>query len=171
MPEEGSKPLLMSIARARKTAEDAHLDLVEVSPDSSPPVCKIMDYGKFKYAQSKKDRVIRRRNAASIQMREIRMTPVISENDLRSKVRTIRKFLDTDGVKVKVTVFLKGRMMIRPELARDVLTQVWSDIKDLAQIDSQPNREGRLISMVVSPTVAIKAKLNGKSTVESGDNA
>lgn len=170
LPKEGSKPRLMSLSQALKIAQEAELDLVEVSPDVSPPVCKIMDYGKFKYAQSKKDKLIRRRNVASAQLREVRMTPVISENDLRSKVRMIRKFLTDDTSKVKITIFLKGRMMIRPELAREVLLQVWGEIKDVAQIDSQPNRGGRMISMVVSPLSSATAEFDD-SKIESKANA
>lgn len=176
--DNSAKPRLVDVASARRLAAERRMDLVEVAPDSNPPVCKIMDYGKFKYEQSKKERAIRRRNALSAQVREVRMTPFISENDLSSKVRLIRKFLAAQGAKVKISVFFRGRAAMRPEFGGLVLKRIWEEIRDTARVDAKPSREGRMVSMIVSgvapapngapvkpqPEGATETELNGATT-------
>jgi translation initiation factor IF-3 len=129
--------------------DDAGLDLVEVSPDADPPVCKIMDYGKYKY-QAQKKAAEARKNQKVVQVKEIKMRPAIDEHDYNVKMRSIKRFFD-DGDKVKVTLRFRGREMAHQQLGMDVLQRVKGDLEAIAKVEAEPRLEGRQMVMVLSP--------------------
>ena len=130
-------------------AIDAGLDLVEVSPNADPPVCKILDYGKFKYEQQKKRNEARKKQKI-IEVKEIKMRPGIDEHDYQVKMRSMRRFLG-DGDKVKVTIRFRGREMAHQELGMKVLDRVCGDLDELIKVEMVPQVEGRLMTMVLAP--------------------
>ncbi len=130
-------------------AREADLDLVEVAPNSVPPVCRLLDYGKFKYDQAKKERESRKGQHASV-LREIRMRPKIDTHDLQMKARNAEKFLK-GGDKVKVTVMFRGREMVHPEIGRAILDAVAEQLKEVSVIEKPPNMEGRFLSAILAP--------------------
>jgi translation initiation factor IF-3 len=136
-------------------AREADLDLVEVAPTAVPPVCRLLDYGKFKYDQAKKEREARKGQHASV-LREIRMRPKIDAHDLEMKARNAEKFLK-GGDKVKVTVMFRGREMVHPEIGRELLEQLADKLRDIAVIEKPVNMEGRFLSTILAPGHA-KAK-------------
>jgi translation initiation factor IF-3 len=139
----------MPVQQALDIAAERELDLVEVAPTAVPPVCRLLDYGKFKYDQAKKDRETRRGQHASV-LREIRMRPKIDNHDLQMKARNAEKFLK-GGDKVKVTVMFRGREMVHPEIGRAILDQVAEQLKDVSVIERPPNMEGRFLSAILAP--------------------
>ncbi len=130
-------------------AEEAGLDLVEVSPNTSPPVCKILDYGKYKY-QAQKKAAEARKNQKIIEIKEIKMRPNIDTHDYDVKMRSIRRFFE-EGDKVKVTLRFRGREMAHTELGVDLLNRVKTDTIEIAKVESEPRLEGRQMVMVLSP--------------------
>lgn len=134
--------------RALEIARDRDLDLVEVSPNAMPPVCKLMDYGRFKYEQAKKENEARK-NQKTIAFKEIRMRPRTDEHDVAVKTRKIHEFL-ADGYKVRVSVQFRGPDMRHPEIGRKLLEGIMEDLKGLATIERTPVMEGRIMSMIVS---------------------
>jgi translation initiation factor IF-3 len=130
-------------------AEEAGLDLVEVSPTAAPPVCKILDYGKFKYETQKKAAAARKKQRV-IEVKEIKMRPGIDDNDYDIKMKKVREFLD-EGDKVKVTMRFRGREMAHQELAMGILEKVKSQVADLAKVEQFPKLEGRQMIMVMAP--------------------
>ena len=130
-------------------AIDAGLDLVEVSPNADPPVCKILDYGKFKYEQQKKRNEARKKQKI-IEVKEIKMRPGIDEHDYQVKMRSMRRFLG-DGDKVKVTIRFRGREMAHQELGMRVLDRVCGALDELIKVEMVPQMEGRLMTMVLAP--------------------
>ena len=132
---------------AMRIADEANLDLVEVAPNADPPVCRILDYGKFKYEQSKRERESRR-GSKSVALREVRMRVKIGAHDLDFKVRTARKLL-ADGDKVKVSVMFRAREITHPEVGRDLLDRFFAQLDDAATIDRPPSMEGRFMSMIL----------------------
>ncbi len=130
-------------------AEEAGLDLVEVSPNTNPPVCKILDYGKYKY-QAQKKAAEARKNQKIIEIKEIKMRPNIDTHDYDVKMRSIRRFFE-EGDKVKVTLRFRGREMAHTELGVDLLNRVKSDTIEIAKVESEPRLEGRQMVMVLSP--------------------
>jgi translation initiation factor IF-3 len=138
---------------ALKMAEESGLDLVEVSPNANPPVCKILDFGKFKYENEKKLRESRK-NQTQIKLKEIRMQPKIEKHDLLFKTKHIAEFLE-EGNKVKVTIRFRGREMAHTELGRVVLDKVLLALQELdtgCTLDRSPKMEGRFMSMILSPS-------------------
>ena len=129
-------------------AANQGLDLVEVSPESSPPVCKVLDYGKFKYKLSKKEKVTKKKQHL-VQIKEIRFRPKIEEHDFNFKTNNARKFLEK-GQKVKVTVQFRGREMAHLDFARTLLTRVASELEDIAKVDRDAAMEGRLMIMYLT---------------------
>jgi len=130
-------------------AERSGLDLVEISPDAKPPVCKVMDYGKFKYeAQKKKSEA--RKKQKTIDVKEIKMRPGIEEHDYQVKMRAMNRFLDS-GDKVKVTLRFRGREMTHQELGAKVLVRVQEDLEEQAKVEQFPKMEGRQMTMVLAP--------------------
>ena len=139
----------MPLPQALELAREADLDLVEVAPTAAPPVCRLLDYGKFKYEQAKKERESRRGQHASV-LREIRMRPKIDSHDLEMKARNAEKFLK-GGDKVKVTVMFRGREMVHPEIGRAILEQVAEKLKDVSVIEKPASMEGRFLSAILAP--------------------
>jgi translation initiation factor IF-3 len=130
-------------------AEESGLDLVEVSPNAKPPVCKILDYGKFKY-QAQKKAAEARKNQKVIEIKEIKMRPNIDTHDYDVKMRSMRRFFE-EGDKVKVTLRFRGREMAHTELGVDLLNRVKSDTAEMAKVEAEPRLEGRQMVMVLAP--------------------
>lgn len=130
-------------------AEDQGLDLVEISPNAKPPVCKIMDLGKFKYEQQKKEAEARKKQKV-IEVKEVKFRPNIDVHDYDVKMKNVTKFLE-GGDKVKVTLRFRGREMAHQELGRDLLKKVAGDIDELGKVEAMPKLEGRQMVMVVAP--------------------
>jgi translation initiation factor IF-3 len=147
--ENGENIGVVSRDDAQQKADEAGLDLVEVSPDADPPVCKIMDYGKYKY-QAQKKAAEARKNQKVVQVKEIKMRPAIDEHDYNVKMRSIKRFFD-DGDKVKVTLRFRGREMAHQQLGMDVLQRVKGDLEAIAKVEAEPRLEGRQMVMVLSP--------------------
>ena len=131
-------------------ADEVGLDLVEVSPNADPPVCKLLDYGKFKYEAQKKANEARKRQK-TIDVKEIKMRPTIDDHDYLVKMRSIERFIG-DGDKVKVTMRFRGREMVHQDLGMKVLDRVRDDLGDTAKIEQFPKVEGRQMTMVMAPT-------------------
>ncbi len=130
-------------------AYEAGLDLVEISPNADPPVCKVLDYGKYKYEAQKKANEARKKQKI-IEVKEIKMRPGIDEHDYQVKMRSVKRFLG-DGDKVKMTIRFRGREMAHQELGMKVLDRVRDDVEELAKIEQFPKSEGRLMTMVIAP--------------------
>ena len=130
-------------------AEEAGLDLVEVSPNAEPPVCKILDFGKFKYEAQKKKNEAKKKQKV-IEVKEIKLRPNIDDNDYGVKMRNMRKFLE-EGDKVKVTLRFRGRELAHQDLGMKVLEKVRDDLEDLGKVEQIPKMEGRQMVMVISP--------------------
>ncbi|MBD3824353.1 MAG: translation initiation factor IF-3 [Epsilonproteobacteria bacterium] len=148
---DGAESLgIVSIDVAMDKANEMGLDLVLIAPNATPPVAKIMDYGKFKYQEEKKLKE-QRKNQAKIEIKEIKLSLKIADNDINYKVKHAREFLE-EGKHVRFRVFLKGREMANPDSAKDVLMKVWSMVSDVATMDKEPRLEGRYYNMLVLPT-------------------
>lgn len=139
---------IMDIESALKAAEERELDLVEISPQADPPVCKIMDYRKFKFDQSKKLRKDRKQQT-TVSLKEIRLRPSIDTHDYEFKKRNARKFID-HGDKVKVTMRFRGREFSRQDMGLDVLNRLASELSDVAKVESPPKLEGRQMVMILT---------------------
>ena len=146
---DGEQVGLVSINEGLEMAGESGLDLVEVSPNASPPVCKILDYGKYKYEAQKKANEARKKQK-TIDVKEIKMRPGIEEHDYQVKMRSVRKFLD-HGDKVKMTIRFRGREMAHQDLGMRVLDRVRDDLEEFVKIEQFPKTEGRLMTMVVAP--------------------
>jgi len=146
---DGSQVGVMPIKEALALAEEAHLDLVEIAPQASPPVCRVMDYGKFKYQQSKKQQEARRRQT-TIQVKEIKVRPKIEEHDMGFKLKNSRRFL-AEGDKVKISVIFRGREIAHPDRGYRILAQMAEALADVGGVEQQPKLEGRNLSMIVTP--------------------
>ncbi len=140
---------VMKTADAIAEADAQGLDLVEVSPNTNPPVCKILDYGKFKYEAQKKKNEAKKKQKI-IEVKEIKLRPNIDEHDYQVKMRNVQKFLD-EGDKVKVTMRFRGREMAHQELGVNVLNRVRDDTEEVAKIEAFPKLEGRQMIMVIAP--------------------
>jgi len=140
---------VVSIMEALQLAREQNLDLVEVAPNSVPPVCKIMDFGKFKFDQEKKLRESKKTQKI-VQLKEVRMQPKIEKHDLEFKVKHIQEFLE-EGDKIKVTIRFRGREMAHPELGRKVLDKELEILEGVYLMESPPKMEGRFMSMVITP--------------------
>ena len=141
----------MTLSQAWETARKHNLDLVEVAPTAVPPVCRLLDYGKYKYEQAKKERELRKSQKVSL-LREVRLRPKIDNHDFESKIRSVRKLLD-GGDKVKVTVRFRGREITHPEIAWRLLQRMSESLQGAASIVKQPVIEGRSMTVILSPTV------------------
>ncbi len=133
----------MPVTQALRLAEEKGLDLVEVAPNANPPVCRIMDYGKYKYEQSKKEKSHKKKQAAT-QVKEIRLRPKIEEHDYEFKLKHARKFLE-GGHKVKATVMFRGREMAHQEFGHALIKRFIEDLADIAKVVREPTMEGRQI--------------------------
>ncbi|MCH1542843.1 MAG: translation initiation factor IF-3 [Alphaproteobacteria bacterium] len=146
---EGEKMGVVDTDTALTMAEESGLDLVEVSPNGKPPVCKILDYGKLKYQEQKKASEARKRQK-TVDVKEIKMRPNIDTHDYEVKMRNVVKFLE-GGDKVKVTMRFRGREMAHQELGMDVLNRVRDDVNELSKVEAMPKMEGRQMIMVLAP--------------------
>ncbi|MEM0989741.1 MAG: translation initiation factor IF-3 [Pseudomonadota bacterium] len=146
---EGENHGVVDPRRAMTLAEDAGLDLVEISPNANPPVCKIMDFGKFKYEQQKKANEAKKKQKV-IEVKEVKFRPNIDTHDYDVKMKNVTKFLE-GGDKVKVTLRFRGREMAHQEIGRDLLHKIADDIDGLGKIEAMPKMEGRQMIMVAAP--------------------
>lgn len=140
---------IMSLQEALALADSQQLDLVEVSPTAVPPVCRIMDYGKFKYQQSKKMQEAKKKQT-QVQVKEVKLRPKTDDHDLEFKVKHVRRFLE-EGNKAKVTLVFRGREITHTELGLKVLERVASELEDVAIVEFKPRMEGRSMFMIVAP--------------------
>lgn len=147
--QDGGMLGVVPLRDALQRAEDVGLDLVEISPNATPPVCKILDYGKFKYEAQKKANAARKKQKV-IEVKEIKMRPSIDQNDYGIKMKKVRAFLD-EGDKVKVTMRFRGREMAHQHLAINILEKVREEMADLAKVEQFPKLEGRQMIMVMAP--------------------
>jgi len=152
---DGSQAGVVSTEQAMESARESGLDLVEVSPMARPPVCKILDYGKYKFEQEKRIKESKRKQKLG-KLKEIRMQPKIETHDLQFKARQVRQFLE-EGNKVKVTIRFRGRELAHTEIGRDVLGRILKILVDAAVLERRPQMEGRFMSMFLSPGPAAKA--------------
>jgi translation initiation factor IF-3 len=146
---EGEQLGILPIGEAIRVAQERELDLVEVAPEAVPPVCRIMDFGKFKYQQSRRAKDARKKQTI-IQVKEVKMGPKTDDHDFQFKARHVRRFLE-DGNKAKVTIRFRGREMAHTELGRKLLDRMSHDMADLATIESYPKLEGRNLVMILTP--------------------
>ncbi|MBI4218585.1 MAG: translation initiation factor IF-3 [Chloroflexi bacterium] len=162
---------VLPLERALAMAEEQGLDLVEVSPNQNPPVCKLLDYGRFKFVQAKKAKEARRSQVRSEQ-REVQLTPRIGEHDIESKIRTVRDLL-TGGAKVKVSVKFRGREITHPDLAVKVLRRVAEAVAAQAKLERAPTMEAKSLSIILAPagSQAVAAVAGGKGADAQNQNA
>lgn len=146
--EDGEQLGIMSARDAMKLAEEAELDLVKISPKAKPPVCKIIDYGKFKYEQARKTKEAKKKQKV-VELKEIVLSPNIDTNDLNTKVNNAKKFL-AKGNKVKVTLRFRGREMAHVQKSRHVLTDFAAQLEDISTVEKFPKMEGRTMTMVLT---------------------
>ncbi len=147
--DDGENLGVVSLREALEIAAQRDLDLVEVAPNAVPPVCKIMDFGKFQYERAKKEREARKQQK-QIEVKEIRLRPKTDDHHRQFKVRDARRWLE-EGMKVKVRVRFRGREITYPEIAREMLQEVADELKDIAVVEQEPNMEGRTMLMVLAP--------------------
>ncbi|MEO0367546.1 MAG: translation initiation factor IF-3 [Pseudomonadota bacterium] len=146
---DGEQVGVVSLEEAKKAAEDAGLDLVEISPNADPPVCRVMDYGKFLYEDSKR-KAAARKNQKQIQVKEIKFRPGTDIGDYEIKLRKLKEFLD-NGDKTKVTIRFRGREMAHKDLGMDLLKRVEADLEEHGAVEQFPKLEGRQMVMVLAP--------------------
>ena len=146
---DGSQVGVVALQAAMRAAEDADLDLVEVSPNADPPVCKLLDLGKYKYVAQKKANEARKRQK-TFDVKEIKMRPGIDAHDYEVKMRSMTRFLG-EGDKVKVTIRFRGRELAHPENGRRLLDRIRDDSGDIAKVEAEPRMEGRQYVMVMAP--------------------
>ena len=155
--EKGEQLGVMPLVQAREIARKQNLDIVEVAPTSVPPVCRLLDYGKYKYSQAKKERELRKSQKASL-LREVRLRPKIDTHDFEAKARLVKKLLDGRD-KVKVTVMFRGREVTHPDIGLKLLQRMTESLKEAASLERQPVMEGRRMSIILSPVGTQKAKV------------
>jgi translation initiation factor IF-3 len=153
--DQGNKLGVVSTAEALKLSEERDLDLVEVAPQASPPVCRILDYGKYRFQQQKRDKDARKKQKNQT-VKEMKMRPKIDQHDYDFKVRAIKSFLE-DGHRVKVSIFFRGREMAFLDRGREVLNRVMGDISPLGKVETEPRMEGAYMRMMVSPSAGAPA--------------
>ena len=169
--ELGQQLGILATREALALARERGLDLVEVAPTSDPPVCRLLDYGKFKYLQSTKEREMRKANKTTA-VREVRFHTRIGAHDMEAKERVIHRLLD-GGAKVKVSVIFRGREREHPEIGVNLLRHVTEELKDSSKLEQAPNMEGRFLSIVLAPVKAT-AKVAARKSAETngqGDDA
>ncbi len=153
--EKGEQLGIMPLYQAWEVAKQDNLDLVEVAATAVPPVCRLLDYGKYKYEQTKKEREARKGQKVSL-LREVRLRPKVGEHDFEAKARSARKLLG-EGSKVKVTIMFRGREITHPEIGRRLLQRMAESLKEAAVVERQPLMDGRRMAMILSPAAIQKA--------------
>lgn len=161
---DGKQLGILPLFEALKAAQSFDLDLVEVSPKSNPPVCKIMDYGKFKYQQSKKAHEAKKRQVIH-HIKEVKLRPKTEEHDFQFKLKHIERFLK-DGNKTKVTIVFRGREMAYPEMGKNILIKIVEGIKDFGKVEQPPKLEGRNLTMVLAPIPGSKSQTKEEKDVK-----
>lgn len=146
---DGTQVGVVPLKEALQRAQDANLDLVSVAPNAKPPVCRIMDYGKYKFEQQKREREARKKQKV-INIKEVRFTPNIEEHDYYTKMRNVQKFL-SKGDKVKCTIRFRGRQITHAELGRDLLDRLAQDVANVGVIEKKPSMDGRSMIMFLAP--------------------
>lgn len=147
--EEGTQLGIITLTAALEIADERGLDLVEVSPNAAPPVCRIMDYGKYKYQTSKRAAEARKKTAR-VEIKEVKMRPKTETHDYNFKLKNARRFLG-EGNKLKVTIMFRGREVTHPDYGRRLLVRLAEDVKDLGQVEMMPRMAGRFMTMVIGP--------------------
>ena len=155
--EKGEQLGIMPTAQAREIARKQNLDLVEVAATSVPPVCRLLDYGKFKYEQAKKEREVRKSQRVAV-LREVRLRPRIDNHDFEAKTRLVKKLLD-GGDKVKVSVMFRGREITHSEIGWKLLQRMTESLKEAASLERQPSMDGTRMVMILLPVAVQKTKL------------
>lgn len=158
---------IMPTREAMRLAEEQHLDLVEVAPKARPPVCRIMDFGKYRYEQQKREKEARKKQKV-ITIKEVKLRPNIEQHDYEVKLKHAMRFLG-EGNKVKVTIMFRGRELSHPELGQEILGRVAEDLKDSIIVDRKPKLEGRNMIMIVAPKAASKNGGQKKARQAKGD--
>jgi translation initiation factor IF-3 len=153
---DGSQLGIFATPDAQRIADDQNLDLVEVAPNGDPPVCRIMDYGKYKYEQAQKAKLARK-HQTKVEIKEIKFRPKIGEHDYETKKKHVMRFLEA-GAKVKVTIMFRGREMVHAERGLAILERLAGEVEDLAVVEAQPKLEGRNMFMLMAPTKKESAK-------------
>jgi translation initiation factor IF-3 len=148
--EEGKQLGVVPIAEALEISRERDVDLVEVASDAKPPVCRLMDYGRYLYERTKRERESRK-TRKEVEVKEIRLRPKIGEHDLKFKIKRMRKFLEA-GSKVRVRIRFRGREITHPEVARALLERVHTDLSDLSEVELAPKMDGRTLIMVLVPS-------------------
>jgi len=146
--EDGQQLGIMSAREAYKRAQEAELDLVKIAPTAKPPVCKIIDYGKYRYELARKEKEARKKQKV-VELKEVRLTPNIDSNDLNTKINAARKFL-AKGNKVKITLRFRGREMAHMHTSKHILDDIAKELEEMAVVEKAPKVEGRSISMVLA---------------------
>lgn len=167
--EDGEQLGLMSSEAAMAIAEEKELDLVMISPAAKPPVCKIMDYGKFRFEQSKREKEAKK-NQRVMDVKEIRMSPGIGENDFNTKLKNGQKFL-ADGDRLKVTVRFRGREMAHTSIGEKLLKDFAAKCAEIANLDKDPKLEGRTMSIFLSPKSQVQLKKEQKAKKQAEEQA
>ena len=147
--QDGEQVGVVSLEEAKRSAEEAELDLVEIVPNSEPPVCRIMDYGKFQFEQNKRQQAAKKKQK-QIQVKEVKFRPGTDEGDYQVKLRNLTRFLN-EGDKAKVTLRFRGREMAHQDLGRNLLERIEKDLEEIATVEQFPKMEGRTMVMVMSP--------------------
>lgn len=147
--QEGANQGVVSFFDALKTAEDAGLDLVEISPNSTPPVCKLLDYGRFRFLEQKKQAEARKKQK-TVEVKEIKLRPGIDKHDYDVKMKAVHRFFE-EGDKVKVTLRFRGREMAHQDLGLKLLERVKTETSEIAKVESEPQLEGRQMIMILAP--------------------
>jgi translation initiation factor IF-3 len=163
----GEQVGIVRIDDALRVAQEADLDLVEVAPQARPPVCKIMDYGKFKYENAQKAREARRNQQLTV-IKEQKLRPKIDTHDYETKKRNVVRFLSA-GLKVRVTIMFRGREQSRPELGYRLLQRLSEDVADLGFVEAAPKQDGRNMIMVLAPHKNIKPRSKAQASAERAE--
>ncbi len=147
--EEGEMHGVVELSKAQEMADNVGLDLVELSPNAEPPVCKILDYGKYKYEQQKKANEARKKQK-TVDLKEVKLSPRIEKNDYDVKMRNAKRFIEA-GNKVKVTMRFRGREMAHQNIGRDIFTKIREELNEIASVELHPKFEGRQMIMILGP--------------------
>jgi translation initiation factor IF-3 len=166
---EGDQLGVMAISDALRMAREMELDLVEVAPTSRPPVCRVMDFGKYKYEQAKRDQKAKRRQHVTV-VKEVKLRPKIEEHDFNFKMRHARDFLMARD-KVKVLVLFRGREISHPELGHELLAGVVQTLQDIAVVEQHPSQEGRMLVMMLAPKPGVGPAPKPKPQPQEGARA
>ena len=160
---------VMSLRSARQIAEERRLDLVEVAPNGKPPVCRIMNYGKYRYEQQKREKEAKKKQKV-LTLKEVKLRPNIEDHDFYVKMKAAQRFLG-EGSKVKVTIMFRGRELSHPELGKEVLSRVAAALGDAVSIERNAKLEGKNMTMIVAPKVQKSSKKKSQKTQTKGGNS